>query len=128
MYDYDYDSSSSLGDMLIVNKNGLITDSLNIKKVVELDNLTANELIHRLGDSKSYGDDVMRCFIPHLGFVFFHNKKIVFHVSICLTCNNIKPGIEIPAHTAGRGMTIAFRNFLNNLLHKHSFSNNVVWE
>lgn len=125
---YDYEPAAIWDNLLIVNKATSLVADEHVKKVVELDNTIVLELIHLLGDSKSYGDDIMRCFIPHLGFVFFLDNKIVFHVSICLTCNNMRPSIEIPAHTAGRGMTKAFRGFFNNLLDKHDFSNNIVWE
>jgi len=122
---YDYEPTSNISNQLIVDNNDIIVPSENIKKVIQLDSLTMHELTYFLGDSKSYGDDVMRCFIPHLAFVYFLDKKIVFHVSICLTCNNLHPSIDIPAHSKGRGMTKSFRHYLNNLLDKHNFSNNV---
>ena len=128
MYDYDNEPATGWDDLLIVKKDGMLTTAENIKQVVELDSLTTKELVHMLGDSKSYGDDIMRCFIPHLAFIFYRGTEIVFHVSICLTCNNLRPSIAIPAHTAGRGMTILFRTFLNDLLDKHGFSHNVRWE
>lgn len=122
---YDYEPSRSINDSLISDKNGRLVPDENIKRVIELDSQEIRQVTDLLGDPGSYGDDVMRCFIPHLALVYFLDEQVVFHVSICLSCNNLRPGIEIPAHTAGRGMTKKFRTFLNDLLDKYNFSNNV---
>jgi hypothetical protein len=123
---YDYKPTSNINNRLIADNEGMLVPAENIKKIIQLDSLTIYKLTHLLGSSKSYGDDIMRCFIPHLAFVYFLDKKIVFHVSICLTCNNLQPSIDIPAHSTGRGgMTKSLRDFLNDLLDKHEFSNNV---
>jgi len=37
------------------------------------------------------------CFIPHLGFGFYKDNKIVFKVNVCLDCNYLIPSIKIPA-------------------------------
>ena len=122
---YDYHPTYDVYYDLIADGHGRLIPTETIKNTVLLDDSTTRQLTLLLGNSSSYGDDIMRCFIPHLAFVYFLDKKIVFHVSICLTCNNLRPSIDIPAHSTGRGMTKLFRDFLNDLLEKYEFSNNV---
>jgi len=122
---YDYEPSRSINDSLISDKDGRLVPAENIKKVIQPDSTEIGQLTALLGDPGAYGDEVMRCFVPHLALVYFLDGQVVFHVSICLHCNNLRPSMEIPAHTAGRGMTKPFRTFLNDLLDKYDFSNNV---
>ncbi len=122
---YDYTPTGGGFKSLIVNDSFELVPDETIKKSVQLDDLTAQKLTHLLGNRESYGEDIMRCFIPHLAFIYFNKKEIVFHVSVCLTCNNLASSVDIPAHREGRGLSRVFRDFLNALLDENNFSNNV---
>jgi hypothetical protein len=80
---YDYDGSEQ-GDLII--EKGKIHPS--VKKQIELNQEQTEELLSILNDSLSYGEDVTRCFKPHLGFVFYdEHQKAKSQISICFLCN-----------------------------------------
>lgn len=119
---YDYEPRKEYNNS-VIDINGQLIDDRDIKKAILLPDVLAMELTQRLGDIKSYGEDIMRCYIPHLAFVYYLGNEIKFHVSICLTCNILDPSIDIPAHQIGRGMSKDFRIYLNNLVIANDFSN-----
>jgi hypothetical protein len=80
---YDYDGSDR-GDLII--EKGKIHHS--VKKQIELNSEQSKLLLEILNDSLSYGEDVTRCFKPHLGLIFFDEKDIPkAQISICFLCN-----------------------------------------
>lgn len=93
-YDYEGIGDSSNGG-LIVSENGRFHES--IKKTTELTSLQIHNFVNYIGDKSTYGNTTAFCFEPHLGIVFYKNKKIVAHLSICLDCNYLISSIEIPA-------------------------------
>lgn len=136
MYDYEpvYTKFYTEGGLeaqtggLIVGENGKLTPQESIKNTALLDKKTAQELLLLLGNPNSYWTEAMRCFMPHVGFVYFFEKQIIFHASICLTCNNLSMNISAPGHNLTQGMKNSVRNFLNDLLDKFNFSNNIRYE
>ncbi len=64
-------------------------------------------------------------------------EKIVAHISVCLDCNVLRSGIDIPAQKQGKvgegnsayytadGLTKSFRQFLNDLLKRYNFSHQI---
>lgn len=91
----DYQGGEILLPDSTINPN--VTDQrvLNAKELADL--------LLMLNDTKSYGGDVSRCFIPRLGFVFMDNKTPVAHVSICLQCNFLVSSSRIEGiENAGR--------------------------
>jgi hypothetical protein len=73
---------------------------------------------------------VAGCFDPHLGIVYYDKTKIVAYMSVCFGCNRLRSSIALAGekHKAGKdayymldGMSKTFRHFLNTLLIKHKF-------
>jgi hypothetical protein len=131
---YDFQESGEKGDA-IVDNNGKFLQT--IFKQVQLDKETIKKVNARLGDKKSYGNGTAACFDPHCGFVYFLNNKIVGQVTICLSCNRLHSTIDIPAQKQGKqgkgkdayyildGLSKPFRKFINGLLIKNKFSNQI---
>lgn len=127
---YDYEPSDKAGD--IVEPDGKLTK--NIKKQAELDQKTIDLLHAKLAQKSSFGNGASACFTPHLGVVYYLNKKVVAHIAICLSCNRLKSSLPLDAQKQGKygvgkemyyrldGMSESFRKFLNQLLIKHQFS------
>lgn len=130
-YDFIIESKG----LLIMDENGKYLQSI-IKKV-ELDKSTISKLNYKLGDKKSFGAGTAACFDPHCGFVYFYKNIPVAQITICLGCNALSSTIELPAQEQGKqgkgkdayfisdGMSKSFRKFINGLLIKHKFSNQI---
>jgi hypothetical protein len=132
MYDFVGGKGS---DLYIVNENGGLAK--NIKGQVKLDKENVMKLNSKLGNKKSYGGGTAACFDPHAGFVYYLKDKVVAHVTICLDCNRLYSSIDIPAQKQGKvgkgkdiyylsdGLSIPFRNFINQLLVANNFSHQI---
>jgi len=132
---YDYQPAGE--DPELVDKRGQLVTTATIKRQVQLDTTTVNQLNKKLGDKKSYGQVTAMCFNPHLGIVYYLNSKIVRHILICMDCNALRADVDIPAqhqdkqgqgeksYYLGDGMSNSFRQFLNGLLIKNNFSNQI---
>jgi len=128
---YDFNENSHGEGGSIVDDKGRLAPVI---KQVLLDKATATELHKRIFQKSSYGAPEAACFDPHLGIVYYLNKKIVAHFTICMGCNRLEGSVEIPAqlqvkggtgkeiYYTGMGMSKSFRKFLNGLLVKHKFS------
>ena len=80
---YDYDGSEK-GDLII--EKGKIHYS--VKKQVTLSKEQTDGLLQILNEKGSYGEDVTRCFKPHLGVIFYDEKdQPRAQISICFLCN-----------------------------------------
>jgi hypothetical protein len=80
---YDYDGAGK-GDLII--EKGKIHHT--VKKEQELSKEQIAGLLDVLNDQGSYGEDVYRCFKPHLGVVFYDAQgKAKAQISICFLCN-----------------------------------------
>lgn len=131
---YDYEQNGE--DPSLVNK-GEILKGVKIKKLIQLDKVTIDKLNVKLGNKTSYGNYHADCFEPHLGIVYYFQNKIVADVLVCLDCNRLSSGIDIPATKQGRqgkgkniyytldGLSKSFRQFLNDLLKKYDFSHQI---
>jgi len=116
--------------------NGLKNSFITKKEQVKLHKF--------LGDSKSFNNGSSICWEPHLGIVFLENNIAVNYISVCMECNKLKSMIHIPAAKTiistepnginiEKGMTPAFRQFLNSLLTKYNFkyanrTNYNIWD
>jgi len=80
---YDYDGSDQ-GSAII--EKGKLHNS--VKKEQELSKEQIAGLLDALNDQGSYGEDITRCFKPHLGVVFYDAQgKAKAQISICFLCN-----------------------------------------
>lgn len=117
----------------IIDSDGRISTS--VTKHVKLDQTTANSFSTKLTSNKSFGGNVAACFEPHLGVIYYKNKKRVAHLDICLSCNRLNSSIHLKAQDQGRqttdegevyytlhGMSKQFRKEINILLKKYNFS------
>ena len=132
---YDYQPKGE--DPSLIDKQGKLLSTVTIKKQVQVDSATINELNRKLGDKKSYGQVTAMCFDPHLGIVYYLNGKVVRHVLVCMGCNALRADIDIPAqhqdrrgqgdkiYYLGDGMSKSFRQFINGLLIKYNFSHQI---
>ena len=128
---YDFDGTKEL-NLSIVDNNGELAKS--IKKQVQLDKTTITELNTRLGTKKSFGEQPAACFEPHLGIVYYFGRKIVGHITICLSCHRLSSSINLPAQRQGQegkgqdkiytrnGLSESFEKFIEQLITKNNFS------
>ncbi|MFT3912085.1 MAG: hypothetical protein QM737_21850 [Ferruginibacter sp.] len=132
MYDFA-DGEEKEG--VIFNKDGKLVQT--IVKQVTLDPATIKKLNYRIGLKQSYGSMFAMCFNPHLGFVYFLKDKIVAQATVCFGCNILESTLDIPAQKQGKqgegkevfymssGLSKSFRKFLNELVIKNGFSNQI---
>jgi hypothetical protein len=132
---YDYQPSGE--DPALVDKSGQLVTIAKIKKHAQFDTATIRQLNKKLGDKRSYGQETAMCFDPHLGIVYYLKGKIVRHVLVCMDCNTLRADIDIAAqkqnkqgqgnkaYYLGNGMSKSFRQFINGLLTKFNFSNQI---
>lgn len=96
-----------------------------------------NKLSKYLDSKNSYGNVVAGCFDPHLGIVYYDKTKIVAYITVCFDCNRLRSSIEL-AEQKGKmgkgkdayymldGLSKTFRHFLNTLLIKYKFSDQIT--
>ena len=66
-------------------------------------------LLNLLNDSKTYGDNVMRCFTPTIGIVFYDaQEKTVAHISFSFACNNHNASSAIGAASQNPANLLGF--------------------
>jgi hypothetical protein len=131
---YDFQDIDERGSYIVDNSGKYLQ---TILKQVQLDTSTITKLNFKLGDKKSYGSRTASCFDPHCGFVYFLKGRPVEQITICLGCNRLYSGIDIPAQKQGKqgqgkdayyildGLSKSFRQFLNGLLVKHKFTHQI---
>lgn len=131
---YDLQDIGEKGSLIIDNDGKPLQ---TIIKQVQLDTTTIKKLSITLGDKKSYGNGTASCFDPHCGFVYFLKGKPVGQITICLDCNRLYSSIDIPAQKQGKqgqgkdayyildGLSKSFRQFINGLLMKNTFSHQI---
>ena len=96
---------------------------LNIKRLVALNQVQANNITSVLSAKRTYGGAIAACFDPHLGLVFYHNGKVVMYSSICLECNQQYSSISIPSKKFG--FSDYGRKQINDLLKQLNFSHRI---
>lgn len=64
-------------------------------------------LLNIFKDKSTYGDVAANCFEPHIGYVFYNQKKaIIANATVCFACNQIRTSPEIGAFIlSARGVT-----------------------
>lgn len=68
-------------------KNGVLNPT--VEREQELSAAQVEKLLKLVNTQEHYGDDVTRCFIPRLGFVFYDEQgKDLAQISICFQCNS----------------------------------------
>jgi len=111
---YDYDGS---GQLLIIDDSGQLAKT--VTKRFYLPNKKIEEIVILLGDTSTYGGELVACFEPHIGIVFYNERRVIEHVSICLDCNGLNS--LIPISVSG-GFSKLGRRKINNLCRELSFS------
>jgi hypothetical protein len=91
---YDYEGGKGEGGINIITDGKLAP---TVKQQKELTQEQVDDLTNYLGANSTYGGNKAACFDPHLGIVFYKDRKIVAHISICLECNYLSSSIKIPA-------------------------------
>lgn len=90
-----YDYEGLLGG--IDDIDGFYTEiSKSVYKQKALTEKQTNFVISEFTNKANYGDDVMKCFEPHMSIVFFNDDKVVNVVEICLDCNYLNSTFPIP--------------------------------
>lgn len=132
---YDYEPKGENPNFL--NNQNQIIKGVLVKKQVTLDKATINKLNLELTNKKSYGGNYAMCFEPHLAVVYFLKERPIQNVIICLHCNRLTSSFPIPQQLQGKvgkgekayytreGLSKSFRFYLNNLLKKYQFSNQI---
>ncbi len=92
---FDYETHVDSEQPYIVSNDGKLNPTVTQQKVLKRKQVSTLKTF--LGSIETYGHAKAFCFEPHLGIVFYKNKKVVEHVSICISCNHLASSIEIPA-------------------------------
>jgi len=131
---YDFSGGKDWNEY-IVNDKGQLASS--IKKQVQLDYITIQNLTDMLGKKSSFGAGEAACFVPHLGFVFYLKGEIMAYITVCLDCNGLVSSKPLDAQKQGKigegkdayymadGPSKLLRTFLNDLLKKYNFSHQI---
>ena len=119
-------------EITTIIKNGKLSNT--VIKSNKLDKITGDNFTKLLGQKESYGSSTASCFEPHLGVVYYFNKKPIAYINICLSCNRLDPSLIITSQLQGKqgqgkdiyyglnGMSKKFRKEINSLLIKYKFS------
>jgi hypothetical protein len=92
---YDYETNVETQDPYIITIDEKLNPTVSQRKVLTSEQIS--KLKTFLGSIETYGNTRADCFNPHLGIVFYKDKKVVDHISICISCNHLASSIEIPA-------------------------------
>jgi hypothetical protein len=129
---YDYEQAGE--NPSLIDGDGRIIKSVHVKKQIQLEKATIDELAVKLCSKSSFGNSHADCFEPHLGIVYYWHDKAVADILICMDCNRLSSSIHLPDQRQGQngsgqnlyyladGMSKSFRKFLNTLLIKYDFS------
>lgn len=96
----DYDKAiayhfEDLNGRLIVSEKGKLNPT--IKKQKELTEKETRDFLQVINKSETYGGNCANCYFPRFGVVFYKQKEIVAHISICLQCGHQKASLEVGA-------------------------------
>lgn len=59
----------------------------------------ADKILSALASNSTYGEVTAACFSPHFALVFFKNDILINQINVCLDCNYLLSGLNIPAQT-----------------------------
>jgi hypothetical protein len=99
--DVDYDKAiayhfEDLNGQAIVLENGKLNKT--IKKQKELTEENTRDFLQTINSAETYGaKDCGQCFLPRFGVVFYKEKEVAAHISICLECGHQKASVEVGA-------------------------------
>lgn len=83
-------------------QNGFLSKDI-VGEGMQLSSKQEEEFLKILFDKRSYGEEAASCFDPHIGYVFYDIKnKAVAHVTICLSCSNMRTSPRIGAGILGK--------------------------
>jgi hypothetical protein len=133
---YDFEGTIKTENNSIVNNKGTVNYKLVSKsfRLNKSNQIVFNNSIHQ---KSSYGKGTASCFDPHLGIVYFSKGKPIYYLNICFSCNVLRANFDIPNQKQGKqgkgekayylldGMSKGFRLYLNNLIAKYNFSNQI---
>lgn len=58
-----------------------------------------DSLLFFVTDTNTYGNGTSACFDPHLGIVFYKDKKIISTIDVCFGCNYLVSSTHLPAQS-----------------------------
>ncbi|PTX61944.1 hypothetical protein C8N46_10341 [Kordia periserrulae] len=121
---YDYETHMDTEMPYIIDNKGRLNPTVTKQKNLTQTQITTLKIF--LGSVETYGNAKATCYEPHLGIVFYKDKKVVAHVSICISCNHLASSLEIPATTYRGYRTDGFNpkaiEFLNDFCQSLEFS------
>lgn len=91
---YNFEGSEELYPS-VIDKRGEFVPVITAQHF--LNQKQADTLLYSLSQNTSYGGSTAACFMPHLGLVFYKDKKKVAVINICLDCNYLISDVNIPA-------------------------------
>lgn len=130
---YDYNDGFHGEPRRLFDRAGNLSEL--VTKSVEPEAEDVKALLAALTEKSSFGQAVVYCFDPHFAIVFYEKGCNVQTIEVCLDCNRVEAGYLLPAqkqhpqgegdrlYYAGSGMSESFQLFINDLLIKYGFSN-----
>lgn len=135
---YDFKDKLKSKNISIV-ENGMLNSKI-IKNSFKLNNSKFKEFNNTLFKKSSFGKGTAFCFDPHLGIVYFKKGQPLYYNNICFSCNILRANFDIPNQKKGKqgegdkiyylldGMNKKFRKYLNDLIAKYNFGNQISKE
>ncbi len=132
---YDFGNYVKKDGFAIIDKQGNLSST--VRKSAKLDKEEAKSFTSSLSDTTSFGGGTASCFDPHLGIVYYKNKKVLASINICVGCNRLEASMALKAQQQGKqtedgyeyytmnGMSKKFRAKINTLLKKYNFSHQI---
>jgi len=130
---YDYNDGYHGEPKRLFDRKGNLSNL--VTKTIEPEAEDVKALLTALTKKSSFGQAVAACFDPHFAVVFYEKGCKVQTIEVCLDCNRVQAGYVLPAqkqhpqgegdrlYYAGMGMSENFQLFINGLLIKYGFSN-----
>lgn len=94
---YDFNGSEEPYPSVINKRNNFYVPVILYQKELMFEDVQV--LTELVTNNKTYGNVTAACFVPHLGFVFYKDNKVVYNIDICLDCNYLIATTEFPAET-----------------------------
>jgi hypothetical protein len=91
---YEFDGRMEHGETVFDIERGWFHET--IESQLELSSEDIMTLTTILTNDATYGESIMACFEPKLGFIFYQDQKPNAVIDICLDCNYLKSSIPFP--------------------------------
>ncbi len=98
------------GKMTTVVHEGMLSSQV-LDDGKELTTDEADRLVSLLNTRNTYGGMKLRCFEPHLGYVFYRGFNIVAHATVCMECNWVHTDPELGGEAFSRIGRLAMKAF-----------------